>query len=329
MVEVKNLVKRYGGKTALKDISFTVNDGELVGFLGPNGAGKSTTMNIISGYIAPTSGTVIINGYDVLKDKRKAKSKIGYLPEQPPLYLDMTVKSYLNFVYDLKKVKLDKKSHIKEICELVGITDVYEKTIKKLSKGYRQRIGIAQALIGDPSVIILDEPTVGLDPNQMICIRNLIRELAKNHTVILSSHILTEIQSICERILVINDGEIVADNSTSAIMEVSEETGKLILDVDGDNVLVKKIISMVEGIKKVSDGIDKENGVFEYEVEYDTNVDVRRELFRELAKNDCPIMEISSEKQSLEDVFLKLTSKKSKSDEESPTENTESLNEEE
>ncbi len=308
MVEVKGLVKKYGGKTILKNVSFKVNDGEIVGFLGPNGAGKSTTMNIISGYIAPTNGSVTINGHDILKDTLKAKSEIGYLPEQPPLYLDMTVKAYLGFIFDLKKVKLNKKEHIKEVCELVGINDVYNRTIKKLSKGYKQRVGIAQALIGDPPVIILDEPTVGLDPNQMICIRNLIKELSKNHTVILSSHILSEIQSVCQRIIVINQGEIVADGKTNDVVNISDVMSKLILQVDGDNTLVKKIISNIAGIKTVSDGANKGDNLFEYEVEYLSNLDVRRELFRELAKNDCPIIEINNIENSLEDVFLKLTS---------------------
>ena len=213
MIEVKNLTKNYGDKRAVDNISFTANDGEILGFLGPNGAGKSTTMNILTGYISSTSGSALINGVDILEDPIKAKSNIGYLPELPPLYLDMTVKSYLNFIFDLKKCKLPRKSHLTDICELCKITDVKERIIKHLSKGYKQRVGLAQALIGNPPVLILDEPTVGLDPKQMVEIRTLIKKLGKNHTVILSSHILSEIQAVCDRVVIINKGEIAADDT--------------------------------------------------------------------------------------------------------------------
>ena len=213
MIEIKNLKKDYGGHLAVNNISFTVNDGEILGFLGPNGAGKSTTMNIITGYLSATDGSAIINGYDILEDPKSAKREIGYLPEIPPLYLDMTVKEYLNFVYELKGVKLPKGPHIEEICRLVKIKNVYHRLIKNLSKGYKQRVGIAQALIGNPKVLILDEPTVGLDPKQIIEIRNLIRMLGKHHTVILSSHILPEIQAVCDRVIVINKGRIIADDT--------------------------------------------------------------------------------------------------------------------
>ena len=194
MIEVRNLTKQYGQKKAVDDLSFTVNDGEILGFLGPNGAGKSTTMNILTGYISSTSGQALINGVDILEDPMKAKKDIGYLPEIPPLYLDMTVKEYLNFVYDLKKCKLPRKAHLSDVCDLVKITDVYDRIIRNLSKGYKQRVGLAQALIGNPPILILDEPTVGLDPKQIIEIRTLIKKLGKKHTVILSSHILSEIQ---------------------------------------------------------------------------------------------------------------------------------------
>lgn len=213
MIEVKNLTKNYGDKRAVDNISFTANDGEILGFLGPNGAGKSTTMNILTGYISSTSGSALINGVDILEDPIKAKSNIGYLPELPPLYLDMTVKSYLNFIFDLKKCKLPRKSHLTDICELCKITDVKERIIKHLSKGFKQRVGLAQALIGNPPVLILDEPTVGLDPKQMVEIRTLIKKLGKNHTVILSSHILSEIQAVCDRVVIINKGEIAADDT--------------------------------------------------------------------------------------------------------------------
>ena len=217
MVEVKNLTKRYGVNMALNNVSFKVEEGTIVGFLGPNGAGKSTTMNIVTGYLSATSGEVTVSGKNTLDEPNEVKKLIGYLPEQPPLYLDMTVKEYLNFMYELKKVKLPREKHIKEICQLTKIDNVYDRLIGNLSKGYRQRVGIAQALLGNPPVLILDEPTVGLDPKQIIEIRTLIKNLGRNHTVILSSHILPEVQAVCERILVINNGRIVADGATDTL----------------------------------------------------------------------------------------------------------------
>ena len=208
MVEIKNLVKKYGNKYALDDISFTINSGEIAGFLGPNGAGKSTTMNIVTGYLASTSGTVVVDGKDIFENPLEAKKLIGYLPEQPPLYVDMTVQEYLNFVFELKGCTLNKQKHIDEICTITKIISVRHRLIKNLSKGYKQRVGIAQALIGNPPIIIFDEPTVGLDPKQIIEIRNLIRSLGKQHTVILSTHILQEVQAVCDRIVIINKGKI-------------------------------------------------------------------------------------------------------------------------
>lgn len=210
MIEVKHLTKQYGDKLAVNDISFTVEDGEILGLLGPNGAGKSTTMNMLTGYISSTSGQALINGIDILEDPIKAKAQIGYLPELPPLYLDMTVMGYLNFVYDLKKCKLPRRSHLKDVCNLCRISDVSGRVIKHLSKGYRQRVGLAQALINNPPILILDEPTVGLDPKQIIEIRTLVKKLGKKHTVILSSHILTEVQEVCDRVVIINHGQIAA-----------------------------------------------------------------------------------------------------------------------
>ena len=204
MIEVQNLTKRYGEAKAVDNISFRVNEGEILGFLGPNGAGKSTTMNILTGYLSATSGIAKINGYDILEEPIEAKRQIGYLPELPPLYLDMTVKAYLDFVFDLKRISLPRKAHIQEVCERAKISNVYNRLIKNLSKGYRQRVGVAQAMLGNPPVLVLDEPTVGLDPKQIIEMRNLIKELGKKHTVILSSHILTEVQATCERVVVIN-----------------------------------------------------------------------------------------------------------------------------
>lgn len=309
MVEVKKLVKSYGTKVALNNISFTLGEGEILGFLGPNGAGKSTTMNIITGYIAPTNGTVIVDGYDIMKNPKKAKSKIGYLPEQPPLYMDMTVKGYLSFIYDLKKIKLKKDEHISEICEKVGIISVYNSTIKKLSKGYKQRVGIAQALLGYPPVIILDEPTVGLDPKQIMDIRKLIKSLSKEHTVILSSHILPEVQSICDRIIVINSGKIVADGTTDEIAHGSSGKSFLVIHVEGAPETVLDILKTTDGVISIGDGVNQGDEVYEYILEYDESEDIRRNLFRKLAKHDFPIIKLDRKDSSLEDVFLELTSK--------------------
>lgn len=226
MILVTGLTKKYGKITAVDNLSFEVNDGEVVGFLGPNGAGKTTTMNMICGYISSTSGTVLIDSHDILKEPKEAKKCIGYLPEHPPLYTDMEVLEYLSFVYDLKRVKDNKKAHLSEIMERVGLTDVKNRLIKNLSKGYQQRVGFAQALVGNPKVLILDEPTVGLDPNQIIEIRKLIEDLGKEHTVILSSHILAEIGAVCSKIIIINKGKIVA----------IDETNSLLLKTESDNL---------------------------------------------------------------------------------------------
>ena len=251
MIEVKNLTKHYGQKKAVNDLSFTVNDGEILGFLGPNGAGKSTTMNILTGYISSTEGQALINGIDILEEPTKAKKEIGYLPELPPLYLDMTVREYLNFIYDLKKCKLPRKAHLEDICALVKITDVYDRIIKNLSKGYKQRVGMAQALVGNPPILILDEPTVGLDPMQIIEIRTLIKKLGKKHTVILSSHILSEIQATCDRIIIIDHGTIVADDTTENLTKLVTNDNKLIVRIDGPKDEVEKMIKGIKGVVTV------------------------------------------------------------------------------
>ena len=307
MIEVKNLVKRYGDKVAVDNVSFTVSEGEILGFLGPNGAGKSTTMNIITGYLSSTSGTVTIDGCEILDDPKGAKSKIGYLPEIPPLYQDMTVKRYLEFVYDLKKVTLPKKEHIAEVCKVTKITDVFERVIKNLSKGYRQRVGFAQALIGNPPVIILDEPTVGLDPKQIIEMRNLIRGLGKKHTVILSSHVLSEIQAVCDRIVVINNGKLVADESTEEITTNFTGMKRIQLHIDGDSNRVMTALRGVEGVTRVKNCMRTTDGFTEYLVESGTEDDVRKRIFYAMAKIDCPIVMMRNAQMSLEDAFLKIT----------------------
>lgn len=307
MIEVKNLTKHYGSKRAVNDISFTVNDGEILGFLGPNGAGKSTTMNILTGYISSTDGQVLINGIDILDDPIAAKREIGYLPELPPLYLDMTVKEYLNFIYDLKKCKIPREAHIEDVCKLVKITDVYNRVIKNLSKGYKQRVGMAQALIGNPKILILDEPTVGLDPKQILDIRNLIKRLGKKHTVILSSHILSEIQAVCDRIVIINQGVIAADDTTENL--TSRVTGALryIARIDGPREEVLKTVGSINGVKKVDAEMEREPGAYDYEIEVEEGSDIRKELFKRVAARNWYILELRSDKLTLEDIFLKIT----------------------
>lgn len=302
MIEVKNLTKRYGGVKAVDDISFTAESGEVVGLLGPNGAGKSTTMNIITGYLGATSGTVLIDGIDILENPKGAKAKIGYLPEIPPLYQDMTVRRYLEFIFDLKKVRLPKKDHISEVMEIVKITDVSARVIKNLSKGYRQRVGLAGALMGNPPVLILDEPTVGLDPKQIIDIRKLIKSLGKKHTIIFSSHVLSEVSAVCDRIVMINNGRIVADAKTEKLSETVSGGSVLILEADGSASAVSDAVSAVEGVKRVTKTAGQT-----YTIEYESGKDVRRGIFNALSKANCPILMMRPGGLTLEESFLKLT----------------------
>ena len=307
MIEVKNLSKAYGSHLAVNNISFEVNDGEILGFLGPNGAGKSTTMNILTGYISSTSGEALINGVDILKDPIKAKKQIGYLPELPPLYLDMTVKEYLYFMFDLKKCNLPKISHIRDICSLVKINDVFDRIIKNLSKGYKQRVGLAQALIGNPPVLILDEPTVGLDPKQIIEIRNLIKRLGKNHTVILSSHILSEVQAVCDRVIIINKGQVAADDTAFNLSKSVSNDHRIIAAIDGPKDEVVKVISGIPGVKEINVGMQQEKGVFEYEIESEYGVDIRKELNKRIYSRNWNFYSLRSNALTLEDIFLKIT----------------------
>ncbi|MCR4780552.1 MAG: ABC transporter ATP-binding protein [Ruminiclostridium sp.] len=307
MIEVRNLTKSYGGKKAVNNISFTAEEGQVLGFLGPNGAGKSTTMNILTGYISSNEGQAFINGVDILEDPIKAKSFIGYLPEQPPLYFDMTVDEYLSFVYGLKKCRLPKKSHLNEICEIVKLTDVRKRLIKNLSKGYKQRVGFAQALVGNPKVLILDEPTVGLDPKQIIEIRTLIKRLGKNHTVILSSHILPEVQAVCDKIVVINKGCIVANGNADTLARSLSADHKLVMQIEGGSDEIKKLLMSVSDIERVFVGRQVDERVWEYHIEAKENADVRRDIFRKLAARGYPILMMKSNELSLEEVFLKLT----------------------
>ncbi len=307
MIEIKNLKKDYGGHLAVNDISFNINDGEILGFLGPNGAGKSTTMNIITGYLSATDGSVSVNGFDILEEPKQAKSEIGYLPEIPPLYLDMTVKEYLNYVYDLKGVKIPKGPHIEEICRLVKIKNVYHRLIKNLSKGYKQRVGIAQALLGNPKVLILDEPTVGLDPKQIIEIRNLIRMLGKHHTVILSSHILSEIQAVCDRVIVINKGKIIADDTPENLSSNLSDDHSLVVVLEGKQDDLAKKLKSVQGVKSVTLVKEYSNNSAEFNVEPVAGYDIRKSIFEMASLNNNAILKMASNELTLEDIFLRLT----------------------
>ncbi len=313
MIEVNHLIKRYGDKQAVNDISFKVGKGEILGFLGPNGAGKSTTMNMLTGYISSTSGQILINGADILEDPIAAKSNIGYLPEIPPLYVDMTVEGYLNFMYDLKKCRLSRKSHLKEICDLCKITNVKGRLIRNLSKGYKQRVGLAQALINNPPVLILDEPTVGLDPNQIIEIRSLIKKLGKNHTVILSSHILPEIQAVCDRIIIINKGVIAADGTADEIAKNITNEHKMTLRIEGskhtaaDKEEIVAALKKLDGIKYVRADMEREKGIYDYDVEADEKTDIRRAVNKLCRDKDWNILMLQLSDLTLEDIFLRIT----------------------
>ncbi len=307
LIEVQNLTKKYGTHTAIDGISFSVDKGMIYGFLGPNGAGKSTTMNIMTGYIAATSGSVRINGYDIFKEPEKAKKCIGYLPELPPVYQDMTVYEYLKFAAEIKQVKKSERGHqIDEVMEQTKITDVKGRLIKNLSKGYKQRVGLAQALIGSPEVIILDEPTVGLDPKQIIEIRELIKSLGKKHTVILSSHILSEVSAVCDHIMIISKGRLVASDTPEGLMTLMKGGRQLEISVLGAKEELGNILGSIESVDdfKIDDDAD---GGLHATVHFGTEHDIRKELFYRLAASDMPIMSMGLSEKSLEDVFLELT----------------------
>lgn len=308
MIEVENLVKRYGDRLAVDHLSFQVEPGKIYGFLGPNGAGKSTTMNIMTGYIAATEGSVKINGHDIVKDAEEAKKCIGYLPEIPPVYQDMTVGEYLNFVADLKKIaKSERKEQIKEVMELTMISDIQSRLIKNLSKGYKQRVGLAQAVLGYPDVIILDEPTVGLDPKQIIEIRDLIKKLGEKHTIILSSHILSEVQAVCDEIMIISRGKLVACDTPEGLTGLMNGSIQLETGILGTEGKVEGVIKKLNRIQKYHFESCNEKGCVKVIIETDANDDIRSELFYALAKEKLPIMSMNRLEKSLEDVFLELT----------------------
>ncbi len=310
MIRIDNLVKRYGAKYALDGISLEIEKGEVVGFLGPNGAGKSTAMNIITGFLSGTSGSVSVDGIDILDDPATVKAMIGYLPEQPPLYVDMTVREYLNFVFDLKKCEYSRKKHIDEICSVVKITDVQNRVIRNLSKGYKQRVGIAQALIGNPQIIILDEPTVGLDPKEIIEIRSLIRRLGEKHTIILSSHILSEVQVICDRIIIIDSGRIVADKPTEELAKFVQANKKYNVKIAGPQREVLKLLEEINGISFAESTGNNDGDTYEYVIECEVGVDVRKLLFASLAEKGWPLMGLEEKTVTLEDVFISIVDNK-------------------
>ena len=309
MIKIEHLVKNYGSNCAVDDISLQIGEGEIVGFLGPNGAGKSTTMNILTGYLSSTSGRISVAGIDVLVDPLAAKRQIGYLPEQPPLYLDMTVDEYLNFNYDLKGCKLSRKAHLAEVCEVVRIEDVRGRVIRNLSKGYRQRVGIAGALIGNPRVIIFDEPTVGLDPKQIIEIRNLIRSLGKKHTVILSTHILQEVQAVCDRIIIISKGRIVADEKTENITRVVENNRRFNAKICGPQEQVLSTLRSMQGIAYCEALAERDGDATTYMLESAPGIDIRKKLFFTLAERGWALIGLEALGLSLEDIFITVVNK--------------------
>ena len=307
MIEINHLVKNYGSKFAVDDVSFKVGEGEIVGFLGPNGAGKSTTMNILTGYLSSTSGEAKVGGIDILENPDEAKKLIGFLPEQPPLYVDMTVNEYLNFVYEIKSCRLNREKHLEEIRKVTKIDDVKNRLIRNLSKGYRQRVGIAQALVGNPPVIVFDEPTVGLDPKQIIEIRNLIRSLGKDHTVILSTHILSEVQSVCDRIVIINNGKIIADERTENITEAVDSTRRYSVKIAGPQREVLAALNALSGVTSAEVTGERELDSYVYLIETARGADIRKPLFYAMAEKNWPILGLESVGMNLEEVFVRIT----------------------
>ncbi len=312
MVEIKNLTKYYGRNPAVKGIDFEIRDNEILGFLGPNGAGKSTTMNIIAGFLPSTGGTVIVNGFDITEQAAEAKKCIGYLPEIPPVYPDMRVEEYLSFVAGIKGVrKAERRQQIESAMERLHITDMRKRLIRNLSKGYKQRVGFAQALLGNPKILILDEPTVGLDPSQVIEVRNLILDLKKDHSIIFSSHILAEVSAVCERVVIINKGEIMAIDTIENLEKSMVSKNILSLKVEGDKDKVQRLLKDIRGVGSISDINYISTGLYTYKVEIE-NENVRKEILSSLIANDCSVVEVTMAKLDLEQVFMKFTTQKQK-----------------
>ena len=312
VIKVENLVKRYGTNYALNDVSFEIGEGEIVGLLGPNGAGKSTTMNILTGYLSSTAGAAYINGVDILEDPIEAKKHIGFLPEQPPIYPEMTVSEYLNFVYELKSCKLDRAPHIAEILSVARLTDVKDRLIRNLSKGYKQRVGIAQALIGDPKIVIFDEPTVGLDPKQILEVRNLIRTLGRHHTVILSTHILAEVQAVCERVIIINKGKIIADEKTADITRTIEGGYRYEAKICAQPAEVLPALRALASVKSVDSTGAKDGDAQVYLIESTPGIDMRKSVFTVCADNRWPLVGLTPVGTDLESIFIGLVDRSDK-----------------
>ena len=312
LVEVQNVTKRYGDKLAVNNLSFQIDNGEIVGFLGPNGAGKSTTMNMITGFLSATDGSIRIAGLDILEEPKEAKKHIGYLPEQPPLYVDMTVHEYLDFLYDLKKCKKPRRQHLQEVCEAVHITHVFERVIKNLSKGYRQRVGLAGALIGDPELLILDEPTVGLDPTQIIEIRTLIKQLGENRTVILSSHILSEIEAVCDRVLVIEHGRLIADDTPGNLSKNLSGDATVHVRAIGDEAAMQQTLAALQGVEEVTALGRKEDEAFEFRVKPEGKLDLRADIAKAMVEAGYAVIGLRFAELTLEDIFLDLIAKEEK-----------------
>jgi len=308
LIEVQNLTKRYGQHKAIDNINFSINAGEIVGFLGPNGAGKTTTMNIMTGFIAATSGDVMIDGMDIIAEPERAKANIGYLPDTPPVYLDMRVEEYLNFVANIKGVRRGRKDMVKHVMKQVSIDDIPRRLIKNLSRGYRQRVGLAQAMIGNPKVIIMDEPTIGLDPKQIIEMRDVVKNLGKQHTVILSSHIMQEVAAVCDRMMIINKGKIVASGTPETLSEsITKGANRMQVRVKGAKQQILDALKEFSIIKSISAETGSEPGTMDFVLAGDNNEDIREAIFMCMSKNNFPILLMKSTELSLEEIFLSLT----------------------
>ncbi len=307
MIEVKNVTKKYGSFTAVNQINFKIEEGEIVGLLGANGAGKSTTMNMITGFIEPTEGEIIIDGYDILKKAKKAKKQIGYMPENVPLYYDLTVKEFIKYMADLKMVpKKEKKENIEEVIEQTNLVDVKNKLIRNLSRGYKQRVSLAGALVGNPKILILDEPTVGLDPKQITEIREYIKALGKKHTIILSSHILSEVSQICDKVIIINHGKIIAIDTPESLENNVKEKNQIIVTVEDKGCKIEKITKQIKGARKIELRKENQDGTKEYVIESDKEIDIRKEIFEKYAKEEITIFELKKSESTLEDAFMQL-----------------------
>lgn len=317
MIEVKNVTKKYGSFTAVDNISFNIEEGEIIGLLGPNGAGKSTTMNMMTGFIEPTEGEIVINGYDILKKPKKAKQQVGYMPEGVPLYYDLTVKEFVNYMADLKMVpKKSKKENVQKVLEQTNLVEVQNKLIRNLSRGYKQRVSMAGALVGNPKILILDEPTVGLDPKQITEIRNLIKSLGKEHTIILSSHILSEVSQICEKVIIINKGKIIAIDTPEKLEDKVKEGNLVTVTVEDKENKIEEVTKKIKGIKELKLIKDNEDGTKEYTITSEEEIDIRKEIFEKYAKEHITIFELKKTEATLEDAFMKLIENKEEEEKE-------------